>query len=121
MANALMTLMMTSAVYFNCRVSTRDGQEVRMKDAIRHVFMSPVWAEKQQTARRLYSQLTAEGFDSFWRELNVALDPEGEERAYKVCICVSISHYPRDGRMDQRVVSSLKSEYFFRVGSTIFD
>lgn len=83
-ASTLIISAMMSGVYFNGRVLTQDGQEVRIKDAINHVFSSPAWTNKQQTAWQLYNSLTTEGFDSFWRALNIALDPEGEERTYRV-------------------------------------
>jgi len=83
-ANLLMTVMLISALYYNCSVTTRDGTEVPLRDAIHNMIVSPAWSEVRLTAGRLFHCLVHEGLRKFVSELRIVLDPEGENSAYRV-------------------------------------
>jgi len=83
-ANLLMVVMFTSALYYNCSVTTRDGVEIPLRDAFHNILVSPAWAELRRTVPRLLHRLINEGFHKFMFDLRVVLDPEGENSAYRV-------------------------------------
>lgn len=83
-ANLLMIALFTSALYYNCYVTTRDGVQVPLKDAFRNMLESPAWAEFRRTVRHLFHCLIHEGLHKFVYEFRIVLDPEGENSAYKV-------------------------------------
>ena len=83
-ANLLMTMLLLSALYHNCSVTTRDGVEIPLREAIHNIVMSPWWADTSQTVLRLLYSLVYEGPGRFIYELRLVLDAEGELSAYKV-------------------------------------
>ena len=83
-ANLLMIALLTSSLYYNCYVTTRDGVRVPLKDAFHNMLESPAWAEFRRTIRHLLHCLIHHGLHKFMYELRTVLDPEGENSAYKV-------------------------------------
>ena len=83
-ANLLMLLMLTSALYHNCSVTTRDGVEIPLHNAFRNMLVSPAWADFRHTLHHLFHCLIHKGLNKFIYELRIAMDPEGENSAYKV-------------------------------------
>ena len=84
LANLLMTVMLILALYHNCSVTTRDGVEIPLRDAVHNIRVSPAWANMKQTIGRLIRCLVSEGLYKFMYELRVVLDAEGENSAYTV-------------------------------------
>ena len=104
-ANLLMMVMLISALYHNCSVTTRDGVEIPLRDAFHNILVSPAWAEFRQTVLRLFHCLVNEGLHKFVYEFRIVLDPEGEVSAYKVSCyqyvtctkCCAINHIRCNG------------------------
>jgi len=84
-ANLLISVMLISALYHNCSVTTHDGVRIPLKDALYNIIMSPAWAEFRRTIQHLFHCLVYDGLQKFVFELSIVLDPEGESSAYRVC------------------------------------
>jgi len=85
-AHLLMTVLILSS-YHNCSVTTRDGHEIPLRDALHNMLVSPAWVDLRHTLQRLLRSLIREGMHRFIYELRTILDPEGESSAYRVKYC----------------------------------
>ncbi|KXJ28293.1 dnaJ homolog subfamily C member 22 [Exaiptasia diaphana] len=73
-----------SFFYFNAEVTTEDGEKIKLRDAVNHFFNSPVWMEFKDTIKQLYDEGQRNGWDKLYDDFVKALDPRGEQNAYKV-------------------------------------
>jgi len=80
----LYTSLWGSAVYFNMTITTEDGEEVKVKDALKNFFKSPAWIEFKDTVWQLYEEAQRMGWRNVWNAFINALDPKGEKNAMKV-------------------------------------
>jgi len=84
-----------SALWFmvfshNAHVTTRDGQTILVKDAIKNFFNSPAWEEMKDTFYALCMGLKTHGYKHAWDEFVIKIDPEGETHAYRT-LCLTSS------------------------------
>lgn len=73
-----------SYLYFNCEVTTEDGEKIKLRDAIMHVINSPAWREFWDTMRVVWQRLREQGFYESYRKVVELADFEGEQRASEV-------------------------------------
>jgi len=73
-----------SHLYFNLKIRTQDGDEVRFRDAVGNFIKSPAFQQFANNAQELLDHLREEGFASAWEKLILSLDPLGEKNALKV-------------------------------------
>ncbi|XP_071101201.1 dnaJ homolog subfamily C member 22-like [Haliotis cracherodii] len=71
-------------IYFNASITTKDGEEIPLREAIPNFFKSPAWAETKDSMHRLYNYFQAHGWRRIWDEIKETFDPVGEQNAYKV-------------------------------------
>lgn len=83
-AGGLYLSLLSSMVYHNVSIVTRDGQKVLLKDSVHNFLNSPAWARDKETMWMLYNEWHLHGTAHTWHKLMVALDPEGEDHAYEV-------------------------------------
>ena len=74
------------AIYQTASITTKEGEEIPLREAIPNFFKSPAWAEMKQSFKELYDFYQVHGFEKLWEELVEKLDPTGEANAYKVGI-----------------------------------
>ena len=74
----------TSVIYFNANITTKDGDEVPLRDAVHNFFASPAWEDTKEQFRNLYKYYQLHGWQNLWKEIVAAFDPLGEGKAYKV-------------------------------------
>ena len=74
----------TSFFYFNAEVTTEDGETIKLRDAVNHFFQSPVWLEFKDVIWQLYKEGQNQGWSNMYDEFVKALDPRGEQNAYRV-------------------------------------
>lgn len=77
-------LLWTSFFYFNAEVTTEDGETIKLRDAVNHFFNSPVWLEFKDVLKGLYEEGQRNGWDRLYDDFVKALDPRGEQNAYRV-------------------------------------
>lgn len=77
-------LLWSSALYFNFKITTSDGEEVKFSDAVSNFFKSPAWVESKESFWALYDYVKHYGWTNLYYELLKFLDPEGVSNAYKV-------------------------------------
>jgi len=73
-----------SYIYFNLRITTKDGDEIRFRDAVGNFIKSPAFQQFSHNVADLYEHAKREGFASAWQKLIDSLDPLGEGNALKV-------------------------------------
>ena len=73
-----------ATIYLNASVTTKDGQEIPLREAIPNFFNSPAWADTKQTFRHIYEYYKVHGFNTMWEEIMDKLDASGEDSALKV-------------------------------------
>jgi len=73
-----------AALSQNAYVTTKDGQKVLIKDAIKNFFNSPAWEQMKDTFRFLWTGWRTHGYRHAWDEFVMKIDPEGETHAYRV-------------------------------------
>ncbi|XP_061189329.1 dnaJ homolog subfamily C member 22-like [Saccostrea echinata] len=71
-------------IYQTASITTKDGEEVPLREAIPNFFNSPAWAEMKESLKELYKFYQIHGFEKLWEEFVEKLDPTGETNAYKV-------------------------------------
>ena len=76
----------TSVIYLNAKITTKDGDEVPLRDAVHNFFTSPAWEDTKEEFRNLYKYYQLYDWQNLWEEIVTALDPLGERKAYKVKI-----------------------------------
>ena len=74
----------TSAIYFNANITTKDGDDVPLRDAVHNFFTSPAWKDKNERFRNLYRHYQFHGLKDLWNETVTVFDQIGEGKAYKV-------------------------------------
>ncbi|XP_072181088.1 dnaJ homolog subfamily C member 22-like [Diadema setosum] len=72
-----------SAIYYNMKVTTAEGESIRVKDALNHFFESPAWKDFKEVLGHVVNLIWERGWREAYREFVEALDPEGEAAAYK--------------------------------------
>lgn len=72
------------AIYQTASITTKDGEEIPLREAIPNFFNSPAWAEMKESLKQLYKFYQVHGFERLWEEFVEKLDPTGEAHAYKV-------------------------------------
>lgn len=80
-------LLWSSWLYFNCKVTYQNEEEVKCRDAAKHFFKSPMWREFVSVMKELWESIKVHGWREVWKEIVDAFDPIGEVNALKV------SHY----------------------------
>lgn len=83
-ASTIYSSLWTSAFINNAHVTTSDGQEVPMREALKHLSNSPFLLEPLTTIWYLWIHNYDHTFGDTWWEFVKTLDPEGEQNAYKV-------------------------------------
>ncbi|KAK3740155.1 hypothetical protein QZH41_003823 [Actinostola sp. cb2023] len=73
-----------SFFYFNAEVTTDDGETIKLRDAVNHFFNSPVWLEFKDVLKQLFEEGHKNGWDRLYDDFVKALDPRGEQNAYRV-------------------------------------
>jgi len=73
-----------SYIYFNLRIVTKDGDEIRFRDAVGNFVKSPAFQQFSNNVADLWSHMRQEGFGAAWEKLIISLDPLGETNALKV-------------------------------------
>ena len=73
-----------SFAYFNLKITTKDGDRVKFRDAVGNFINSPAFQEFQQNLNSLWKHLLEHGFTSTFEQLVESLDPLGEKHALKV-------------------------------------
>ncbi|KAK0180855.1 hypothetical protein PV327_003192 [Microctonus hyperodae] len=84
MAIALYLALFTSYFYFNAVITDSDGEEIKLSEAVKHFFRSPMWLDLKSTLWATWDQMKQQGFWSTWRQLIDLSDPHGEINAYRV-------------------------------------
>ena len=56
-----------------------------MQDEVERFMDSPAWEYSKAAGGRAFTILMREGLTAAWDELMIAIDPEGETHAYRVC------------------------------------
>lgn len=82
--SAVMTSLFLSAAYFNSHVSLPNRERVKARVVVDNFFASWRWQHFKNETRRLSWVLISDGFTEFVHELHGAIEPEGEQHAYKV-------------------------------------
>ena len=77
-------LLWSSALYFNFKITTSDGEVVKFSEAVSNFFKSPAWIESKESFWALYEYVQHYGWTNLYYELLKFLDPEGVSNAYKV-------------------------------------
>lgn len=73
-----------SMIYFNATITTKEGDDVKVRVALNNFFKSPAWLEMKEMMGHLYQSIQTVGWKKFFEELVDALDPQGESNALKV-------------------------------------
>jgi DnaJ family protein C protein 22 len=73
-----------SYFYFNCEVTTDDGEKIKLRDAISHMINSPAWREFWNTMGIVWQRLREQGFYESYKKVVELADFEGEQRASEV-------------------------------------
>ena len=74
----------TSVISFNANITTKDGDEVPLRDAVHNFFTSPAWEDTKEQFKNLYRHYKFHGWKDLWNEIVTVLDPIGEGKAYKI-------------------------------------
>lgn len=83
-AGGLYASLWGSYVYFNLKIVTQDGDEIRFRDAVGNFIKSPAFQEFANNLGILIEQLKHHGFGAAWKQFIESLDPLGERNALKV-------------------------------------
>lgn len=81
---SLYTSLWGAYIYFNLKITTKDGDRIKFRDAAENFIKSPAFQEFQQTLKHLGLHLMEHGFASTFQQLIESLDPLGEKHALKV-------------------------------------
>ena len=73
-----------SYAYFNLKITTKDGDRIKFRDAVGNFINSPAFQEFQNNLKFLIRHLFEHGFWSTFEQLIESLDPLGEKHALKV-------------------------------------
>ncbi|XP_074101627.1 TM2 and DnaJ domain-containing protein wurst [Cotesia typhae] len=84
LALALYLALWTSYFYFNAVVTDSEGEEIKLSEAVKHFFTSPMWLDLKTTLWATWEQVKNQGFWATWQQLVDMSDLRGEMNAYKV-------------------------------------
>ncbi|XP_057334756.1 dnaJ homolog subfamily C member 22 [Microplitis mediator] len=84
LAVTLYLALWTSYFYFNAVVTDSDGEEIKLSEAVKHFFTSPMWLDLKTTLWATWEQIKNQGFWATWQQLIDMSDLRGEMNAYKV-------------------------------------
>ena len=84
MTGGLYSSLWGSYIYFNLKIVTKDGDEIRFRDAAGHFIKSPAFQQFAANVADLFGHMRDEGFSSAWEKFIISLDPLGETNALKV-------------------------------------
>ncbi|XP_011313940.1 dnaJ homolog subfamily C member 22 [Fopius arisanus] len=76
--------LLTSYFYFNATLTDSEGEEIKVTEAVKHFFTSPIWLDLKVTLGATWEQAKNQGFWATWRQLVDLSDPRGEINAYRV-------------------------------------
>lgn len=74
----------TSVLLLNVKVTSNDGTQVPLREAVENFFHSPAWKEMKQSMHELYQFCQHNGWNTCWSQLIELIDPTGESHAYRV-------------------------------------
>lgn len=74
----------SSWLYFNCKITYQNEEEVKCRDAAKHFFKSPMWREFVSVMKELWQSIQIHGWRKVWNQIVEAFDPIGEKNALKV-------------------------------------
>ncbi|XP_015122684.1 uncharacterized protein LOC107045069, partial [Diachasma alloeum] len=74
----------SSYFYFNATLTDSEGEEIKVTEAVKHFFTSPIWLDLKDTLKTTWEQAKHQGFWATWRQLVDLSDPRGEINAYRV-------------------------------------
>lgn len=74
-----------SYFYFNAKFTDKDGEEIKISEAVHHFFSSPLWTDFKQSLHDTWNYAQHHGWYEIWKQLVDLSDPHGEQNAYKVC------------------------------------
>lgn len=78
-------ILLLSALYYNTYITTDYGEQVKVRVALENIFSSPAWTTFKETGwKALYVAWERGSIRDFFGEFQTALDPEGEQSAYKI-------------------------------------
>ena len=89
MAGFIYFSMWTSVVYFNVHVTTSEGEQVPIYEAVNNFFRSPAWKEMKKTLNDLYTLCQTNGWGTCYERFIESMDPAGEASAYSVSIPIT--------------------------------
>ena len=84
LAGGIYSSLWGSYLYFNLKIVTKDGDEIRFRDAAGNFINSPAFKQFRANVADLFAHMRDEGFLSAWEKLIMSLDPLGETHALKV-------------------------------------
>lgn len=73
-----------SVIYYNVHITTSDGVQVPIHEAMENFFKSPAWKEFKTSLGKIYNTCQRMGWDECYFKLMEHLDPAGEANAYRV-------------------------------------
>ncbi|KAF7988517.1 hypothetical protein HCN44_001090 [Aphidius gifuensis] len=76
--------MWASFFYFNASITDSQGEEIKLSEAVKHFFTSPVWLDFMASISQTWQQMKHQGFWATWSQLVDLTDPRGEINAYRV-------------------------------------
>ena len=85
--------MWLSGIFYNFHITTGDGIQVPISEAVENFFTSPAWKEFKKSMNDLYTICQTNGWDHCYRLLIQQLDPSGEGHAYQVQVYWVIGLY----------------------------
>ncbi|KAL4217106.1 TM2 domain [Mactra antiquata] len=74
----------TSVIYYNVHITTGDGVQVPIHEAVENFFQSPAWKEFKSSMYMLKQKCEQIGWDECYFLFIERIDPTGETHAYKV-------------------------------------
>ncbi|KAF7488901.1 DnaJ -like protein subfamily C member 22 [Sarcoptes scabiei] len=69
--------------YFNCKVTDKNDETIKCREALRNLFNSPAWLEFRSVCQNLWQFVRTHGISGVWNEIVDALDPQGEHNALR--------------------------------------
>ena len=84
LGGCLVTGLWVSFLYHNASVVTEDGETIKLRDAVNHLFNSPLWKEFKDVLWQLYTEGQKQGWENMYDDFVRAFDPTGEQNALNV-------------------------------------
>lgn len=80
-----------SSLYFNATVTDKHGERIKLRDAAKNFFNSPMFLQFKENVKVIISDAMENGWGNAWTNFVELLDPHGKTHALKV----SHFHYER--------------------------